>query len=102
MTQGIIEKALLIYGPDAQLDMLVEECAELIQARQKLLRTVGKGPEAYCLAMQNFVEELADVKIMLLQAERIVGADQVNREMDRKLARLAARLAENKLEGMGE
>lgn len=49
------------YGATAQRRQLVEECAELIQAVAKYERT---GSET---AYYNFIEELADVEIMLEQ-----------------------------------
>ena len=46
------------YGVDHQLDVLVEEMGELLQAIGKLKRYNARD---------NFIEELSDVSIMLLQ-----------------------------------
>lgn len=55
---NIYEKAVKKWGIEAQLDMLVEECGELIVAIQKCRR--GRGAT-------NLLEESADVQIMLNQ-----------------------------------
>ena len=51
------------YGLDAQLNMLQEECAELIQAVSKYKRT-GK--------FENLDEEITDVKILLKQIDYLL------------------------------
>lgn len=55
------------YGVIAQRRQLVEECAELIQAISKLHRAT---PEERDTAQYNFIEELADVEIMLEQMKQ--------------------------------
>lgn len=48
------------YGRNKQLDILQEECAELIQAVSKIRRgTPG--------AEEHFIDEMADVSIMLTE-----------------------------------
>lgn len=56
------------YTFGEQREMLVEECAELIQAVQKLKRRERSviNPDD-TTATQNFIEELADVTIMIEQ-----------------------------------
>jgi phosphoglycerate-specific signal transduction histidine kinase len=51
------------YGLDEQLNMLQEECAELIQAVSKYRRT-GKP--------SNLYEEITDVKILLQQIDYLL------------------------------
>lgn len=53
------------YGAQKQLVQLMEECSELIQAASKCVR-------ANIDYSDNFVEEMADVKIMLMQFESIL------------------------------
>lgn len=48
------------YGKEAQLDMLQEECAELIQAVSKFKR--GKK-----MAIEHIAEEICDVELMITQ-----------------------------------
>lgn len=52
------------YGIMAQRRQLVEECAELIQAVCKLERRLDAA------ALYNFIEELADVEIMVEQMKQ--------------------------------
>lgn len=55
------------YGYPAQSNQLVEECAELIQAINKYRRY---GNEQ---ALENYIEEIADVEVMLEQIKHLVG-----------------------------
>ena len=76
------------YGIDAQKMMLVEECAELIQAALKTNR-YPDDPNAW----NNFREELTDVAIMLEQIIYLTGFryDMIadgNRKLDRTLERM--------------
>lgn len=52
------------YGVNAQRRQLVEECAELIQAAMKL----GRANDS--TTFYNFIEEIADVEIMLEQMKQ--------------------------------
>lgn len=54
--------AIFLWGEEAQLDMIVEECAELIFAIQKHKR--GRS-------LENVYEEMADVRILLEQFQLI-------------------------------
>lgn len=65
------------YGYEAQSNQLVEECAELIQAVSKYRRAVtGIGqPTAEDqkeVALENLIEEIADVEIMLEQIKHLL------------------------------
>jgi NTP pyrophosphatase (non-canonical NTP hydrolase) len=79
----IYEKALVAWGRTSQMDMLVEECAELIQAAQKFNHRHG----TYC----DVTEELADVEIMCEQMRLIfdpVGIDEIKRQKLERLEKL--------------
>ena len=71
----IINDALTIFGKDAQIDMIIEECAELIKALCKIKRKRGDPNEK----MANLIDELADVNLMLKQADVIFGKEQDSR-----------------------
>lgn len=77
---GTISKMNLIsaehYGYDAQSNMLMEECAELIQAMNKHKRALasGKGIEK---AVEKLTEEIADVELMLEQIKHLVGIEPI-------------------------
>ena len=73
-------KVINIYPRQNQLQILMEELAELIQATSKLMRYND---------MELFLEEYTDVIIMLEQARQMfhIEADEVNRRADKKLYR---------------
>lgn len=65
------------YGYEAQSNQLVEECAELIQAVNKYRRAVeGLGEpvseDKKAIALDNLIEEIADVEIMLEQVKYLL------------------------------
>lgn len=71
-------QALTAWGLDAQLNMIVEECSELIQAIQKFKR--GQ--------ITNVTEELADVEIMCEQMRVIFSSYEIDQWKTKKLRRL--------------
>lgn len=82
----ILEKAINKYGWQHQVDVAIEEMAELIQA---LLHDRRHRPS-------NIAEEIADVEIMCLQLEMIFECrEEVKFYVNKKLERLKERLAEN-------
>ena len=81
--------ALLTYGEQFQINMMVEECSELIKAIMKLGRTsvggIDDGKARWAVR-----EELADVQIMLDQMKIVFGeTDEIEQK---KLERLADRM----------
>lgn len=64
------------YGYEAQSNQLVEECAELIQAVNKYRRAgarLGQPVDATeNVALDNLVEEIADVELMLEQIKYLL------------------------------
>lgn len=56
------QKAYELYGKDKQLEILVEECAEVIHAIQKIKRADNVNAEL--LALDHFYSELADLFII--------------------------------------
>ena len=80
--KDILLKALETYGEEAQIDMCIEELAEL----QVALCHYKRGRD------HNIQEELADVRIMLFQMEVLFGYPRVELEMSMKINRLAERL----------
>lgn len=78
------------YGEQTQRRQLVEECAELIQAVTKYERT--DKPSAW----YNFIEEMADVEIMLEQMRQTLTENELdtlqritNAKINRQLNRIA-------------
>lgn len=58
------------YGYPSQSGQLMEECAELIQAINKYKR--AKTGEEQHIALQHYIEEIADVEIMLEQIKYLL------------------------------
>lgn len=85
--QEIYKTAIEKFGVQAQSDMLIEECSELIQAVLKFRR---KPMDADTLS--NLHEEFADVKIMMAQIETTLDAEILLNWKERKLRRLEERL----------
>lgn len=82
----VLKKAICKYGKQAQLDVAVEEMAELTKEIIKSKR----GASNY----HQIVEELADVYIMLTQIRLIYGIydEELINAMHLKIARLEKRL----------
>lgn len=81
------------YGFDAQLDMLIEECSELIKAICKNKRYAFTDT---CIDQyENLIEELGDVKNLIEQLElendyvRQGIEVMINHKVDRELDRIA-------------
>ena len=96
------KKAFEKWGAEAQIDMMIEEMAELTFTLLKYRREVNRiaksgvvdeqnvGTEP--ILINNVQEEIADVKIMAAQMAIIFGKDEVNRWTVKKMARLETRL----------
>lgn len=96
MTNTPHEQTALImqhYGAEHQKDILIEECAELIQAVEKSRRGVlAEDKPAYTYDM---ISEMADVQIMLWQFESVMSAyaqqcyeDEIYRKLRRQIERI--------------
>lgn len=87
---GILDRAIKQYGVEAQLDMLVEECSELILAIQHMKRK-------RC-GWEEVVEEIADVRIMTSQFHALDGiSDMIYMKEREKIERLEKRLDAKKV-----
>ncbi len=92
---SILEKAIDKYGKDNQLNMVQEECAELIQAISKYKRAIAsKNVNATRSSRENIVEELADVMIMQEQLKIMLNITEFELMEYRikKLTRLEERM----------
>ena len=97
MTQEQLRKLdniVTIYGDNNQVDMCIEECAELQKALLKYRRETHKGfpdTEKVKEAKESIIDELADVTVMVEQMKIIYGYEaveerigfKINRQMDR-------------------
>ena len=86
----LYQKAIAQWGEQAQVDICIEECAELIHALSKLKRGSKTG-------LQGCIEEIADVYIMLGQIRLIVNKDkEIGQVINLKINRLKTRIKEGK------
>lgn len=73
-----IKKVADFYGYEEQSSQLIEECSELIQAVSKYRRATAVMPytkeqaNAQLNALDNLVEEIADVEIMIDQIKYLL------------------------------
>jgi len=87
----ILDQAIDAWGIDAQCEMIIEECMELALALQKMKRKRGNKDDK----LKAVIDEIADVKIMITQAQRIFNSDLINDRIDFKMDRLVLRLRED-------
>jgi NTP pyrophosphatase (non-canonical NTP hydrolase) len=80
----LYKKAIKTWGEDAQVNMLNEECGELLTAVAQFKR----GRTSH----HDVMTELADASIMIEQIATIMNYDDYEKEKDRKLNRLKERL----------
>jgi NTP pyrophosphatase (non-canonical NTP hydrolase) len=93
--EKVLLRAWNTFGPEKQLDMLVEECAELIQAVNKLKRADDSSDEEFDKARLHLAQEIADVGIMIDQVSKGMLIDvAVALQRGSKIVRLAVRLDE--------
>jgi hypothetical protein len=94
MTDTPFEQAAAImahYGAEHQKDILIEECAELIQATEKTRRMQDK-PDFTA----DMVQEMADVQIMLWEFQSLMNAywrGEFDNAVSEKLRRQRERIA---------
>lgn len=100
-------RATTTYGCLNQCDMVIEECAELIQAINKAKRSgliqekeiVKPGYSSTneeCLAYGNLCGEVADVEIILAQLRSMLDGETIDLIKERKLERLKNRIEDKK------
>ena len=80
----IYNRVLITFGIEKQTFMLVEECAELLNAVAKMKRERAKK--------EDIITELADVSIMVEQLAFFYSWDDFKNERERKLTRLEYRI----------
>ena len=99
----LLIKAIQKHGVVHQLDLVIEEAAELIQAINKAKRHGIVYPNYICApsnvssddetdAYENLCSELADVKIMIAQLEILLKSSYVKDYVEIKLERLSRSL----------
>ena len=86
--------AIVTYGREAQTDMCIEECSELIKALLKYRRF---PPEEWLSkkrlnTLKSIQEEIADVQIMIWQMDLMYGYGFTGDQIDKKIDRLRERI----------
>lgn len=81
-------KAIEAFGEQSQIDMLIEEMAELTQAILKNRRRNNGNP----LMSENLHEEFVDVKIVMAQIELCLMPNRLEFWKEEKLKRLSERI----------
>lgn len=89
--ERIMRQAIETYGVQAQCDVAIEEMAELTKAIVKI-RRVADDYEKTQAALDNLLEEIADVDIMIDQLKIMRGPKRVEEYRRKKLERLERRL----------
>lgn len=93
---SVFVRCICEYGNNPQIDVAIEEMSELIKALLKWRRARGAELTA---ARDCIVDELADVRIMARQMEILFQCeDEVERRIDFKVQRQAARLDKREAE----
>lgn len=94
---AMLEQNAKALGVENCLTQCMEECAELIQACNKLLRASGKGQPTDTEpgeALTNLMEETVDVSIMMAELSYLLCFDKqiVDRVMVEKIVRTNRKL----------
>jgi NTP pyrophosphatase (non-canonical NTP hydrolase) len=82
------------------MEMMVEECAELIQAFQKFKRVDPKNELLTEGAIEHICEEIADVEILIGQMRAIFGDKRIDFHSNHKMERLEMRIVDFKSENI--
>lgn len=88
MDKDILRRAIAKWGEKTQVRMIQEECLELSLAIQKLFRDWNTE------TFEAVIDEIADVEIVLAQAEMLFPEDRIQERVDFKMKRLEKRLKE--------
>lgn len=83
---AFIDKCLHKFDAKIQMDILEEECAELIKACSKLKRNDMFDSKNYKERRENLIEEMSHVYISSLIVARILGItkEDILAEIDKK------------------
>ena len=85
---NIYEQAIERWGADNQITKIQEECLELSLA----INNMACPTKDKVVAYENFIDECADVIIMMRQAELIIGKEVLDSAIDKKLEKLKKHL----------
>lgn len=89
----IYQMALANWGEKSQVNMAIEECAELIKVLVKYGRKINSSSDV------DVQSEIADVQIMLNQLKIIFDENAIEKIKTKKLKRLVKLIRENDIIG---
>lgn len=84
MNVEILKKAIEFFGEETQINKIQEEALELAL----VLNQIKCPTKDSNLMNENLYSELADMKIMMAQAELIFDKEKINKVVEFKLKRL--------------
>jgi len=90
--QQVLLDAIHKYGRDIQIEIAIEEMAELIKALQKIKRGDPNNTTQWLNLLHNICEEVADVEIMIEQLKLIYPTSIIMDFKTAKIDRLKERL----------
>lgn len=90
----IYKEAIDLWGFDVQIDIMIEECAELIKALSKFKRY---GMDIN-FDTDSVIEELADVEIMVNQMKTVFGEKRFEELKGDKIMELLQRMDRTRAE----
>lgn len=90
--KNIIKSTIETWGQEEQIEMMIEECAELIQALQKHKRAIRAGKLDLSKEILNVCDEITDVEILIKQMKLIWPKNILKNRKKFKLDRLKYRV----------
>lgn len=90
-TNEILFAAIKKWGKQSQMEMAIEECAELIKAIQKLKRAGDENPREFEF-IRAVCDEIADVEIIMQQLKLIFPVQLIEEIKIAKIERLEKRI----------
>ena len=88
----VYKAAINKWGKEIQVEIAIEEMAELIKAIQKIKRGAKGNTTEWFSLIHNVCEEIADVEIMIEQMKIIYPLSIIEDFKEAKLKRLEERL----------
>ena len=97
INNDILNQATDSWGRRMQIEKMIEECGELIVALQKFKYIYSEPPPDVVdvrRMIRNVIDEIADVTIMMQQAELIFGEKEIQDVINFKMNRLSIKIHE--------
>jgi NTP pyrophosphatase (non-canonical NTP hydrolase) len=92
MEDNIYKRIVDKWGVESQLNMVIEEVGELLQAISKFNRAKDKDIETQVEAYRHLCEEIADVINMTNQMREMFDSELIDKYIKEKLERISKKL----------